>query len=529
MMNYINKMSDTNSIKNSKKTIRRMTAFVIAVLLLIVSNLNLITAKAEDLTTGQTASTTASTASTTGTASTASTTGTTSTVSTTGTVSLSGVIVCENCRKASPVNHTRKCTQMKSCEASGYGIVVAQADKTYKFYKFDALGDAKTPTFLAELETAGVVKYLSVVVTGTYTSEKITAPSGGIYDGFNVTDIVFDASHNSFEANAVSINNTTITVAAIENQLYTGTEIKPTVTVLDGEYKLGLSDYTTTYTNNLEAGTSTVTITGIGAYYKGSISKTFRIFKDADILFKAVKEGIAYDTPIGISKLHELKISELETTSAGFEKVSKDLENYIKSITYQVVQSVLFDIEPVDENGDPISLLANEYIVLKIPVPEGYDISKIVVYHVADNGDIEVVADASDITDGKIIINAKSFSPYVVAEASTASALLANTVTTVQTPVESGTSSLTGLNVKPEVISAVEPTILDVVNSADAINVQAAIAPATADNNAVNFYMNLIFIMLVLIGYISFVANKGENRKVKLSEKIYVISDNVRK
>ena len=489
-MKHINNIKHINSIKhisikNTKGKIRRFTAFVIAVILIFVANLNLTTVKADDSTVGQTSSKTGSiTSSATG-----------------STVSLSGVIVCENCRKASPVNHTRKCTQMKSCEASGYGILVAQADKTYKFYKFDVAGDAKAPAFLTELETAGVVKYLSVVVTGTYASEQITSPSGEIYDGFNVTGIAFDASHSSFEANAVSIkDNSNITVAAIENQIYTGSETKPAVSVLDGEYKLGVSDYITTYTNNIEAGTATATITGIGAYYKGTITKTFRIFKDADALGKAVKEGITYDTPIGILKLHELKITALETASTGLEKVSKELEAYIKSISYQIVQSVSFDIEPLDENGDSISLLENEYIVIRIPIPEGYDTSKIVVYHVEDNGDIEVVADASDIAEGKIIINAKSFSPYVVAETSIPSDLLANKVAVVETPAESDTGILAASN------ATVAPAILDTVK------VEATISPKTGDNSAAAFYWILIFGTLFFAGCTSITVKSARAR-----------------
>lgn len=71
---------------------------------------------------------------------------------------------------------------------------------------------------------------------------------------------------------------------------YTGSALEPQVTVVDnqrnsttgeqassgGGYPIPESDYTVEYTNNLDAGTATVTVTGRGNY-AGSISRNFRI------------------------------------------------------------------------------------------------------------------------------------------------------------------------------------------------------------------------------------------------------------
>ena len=58
---------------------------------------------------------------------------------------------------------------------------------------------------------------------------------------------------------------------------YTGSEIKPAITVSCGEEKLKAgTDYTVSYQNHVKAGTATLTINGKG-YYIGSLQKTFTI------------------------------------------------------------------------------------------------------------------------------------------------------------------------------------------------------------------------------------------------------------
>lgn len=78
-----------------------------------------------------------------------------------------------------------------------------------------------------------------------------------------------------FTIDKKSISNCSIN--EIENQTYTGSQIKPTVSVNDGSTKLSSSkDYEISYTNNTNVGTATVTITGNGNY-KGTITATFKI------------------------------------------------------------------------------------------------------------------------------------------------------------------------------------------------------------------------------------------------------------
>ena len=63
----------------------------------------------------------------------------------------------------------------------------------------------------------------------------------------------------------------------IPDQTYTGEEIKPEITIYNGGYQLTADqDYEVSYTDNIEPGTASVSIRGLGAY-SGSAAATFRI------------------------------------------------------------------------------------------------------------------------------------------------------------------------------------------------------------------------------------------------------------
>lgn len=74
----------------------------------------------------------------------------------------------------------------------------------------------------------------------------------------------------------------TLDISAIPNYTYTGSAIKPTVTIKDGTTTLKLgTDYTVSYSNNTNAGTATVTINAAGSTYYGSTTRTFTILQAA--------------------------------------------------------------------------------------------------------------------------------------------------------------------------------------------------------------------------------------------------------
>ncbi len=70
-----------------------------------------------------------------------------------------------------------------------------------------------------------------------------------------------------------------IIVSPVVNQVYTGGEVRPELTITNGDKILTEGvDYTVVYKNNTEAGTATAEITGIGNY-SGKTSVTFEIVK----------------------------------------------------------------------------------------------------------------------------------------------------------------------------------------------------------------------------------------------------------
>lgn len=73
------------------------------------------------------------------------------------------------------------------------------------------------------------------------------------------------------------LSHSDITIAAIPDQTYSGSEICPAVIVNDGETKLTIgTDYTVECSDNVSAGTAKMTITGAGNYV-GTVEKTFEI------------------------------------------------------------------------------------------------------------------------------------------------------------------------------------------------------------------------------------------------------------
>ena len=95
----------------------------------------------------------------------------------------------------------------------------------------------------------------------------------------------------------ITVTNPTITLSA-SSYTYSGTAKTPTVTVKNGNTTIPSSEYTVSYSNNINAGTATVTITDkAGGNYNVSGSKTFTINK-ANCTFTttpSAKSGLTYN------------------------------------------------------------------------------------------------------------------------------------------------------------------------------------------------------------------------------------------
>ena len=117
---------------------------------------------------------------------------------------------------------------------------------------------------------------------------------------------VFEGSSKTFEFEINENINNCDTSIEYDSVLYDGTEKKPSITVKNKDKILTEgTDYSITYSNNIEEGQATVNIAGKG-FYKGEISKSFSIYKK-DITLSAVK--LPYTEVLYDGKAKEPKIS----------------------------------------------------------------------------------------------------------------------------------------------------------------------------------------------------------------------------
>ncbi len=134
-------------------------------------------------------------------------------------------------------------------------------------------------------------------------------------------DFYYAASLDSSNAEATSISSGT--VSSIGTKTYTGSAIKPNVTVEvdDTTLKKG-TDYTVSYSDNTVAGLATATITGIGNY-KGTLTKTFKIkpraISSIDTDTTSSKITLMWDNDTGASGFQVYK----KTTYNGSYKLYK--------------------------------------------------------------------------------------------------------------------------------------------------------------------------------------------------------------
>ena len=113
------------------------------------------------------------------------------------------------------------------------------------------------------------------------------------------------------------------TVIGVADKVYTGSAIKPAVTVKLGSTTLkNGTDYTVTYTNNKNVGKATVTITGIKKY-SGTIKKTFKINPKATKLTSVA----------AASKGFTAKWSKVTTQTTGYEIQYSTSSKFTKSTT----------------------------------------------------------------------------------------------------------------------------------------------------------------------------------------------------
>lgn len=125
----------------------------------------------------------------------------------------------------------------------------------------------------------GTIEY-KIGDNGQYSTTIPTATAAGTYTVYyqvQGTDNYAAIREGNVEVTIAPKTLTADMIADIDAQTYTGNAIKPTLTVTDGNAALALNtDYTVAYTDSIDAGTATATITGKGNY-TGSAVKNYTI------------------------------------------------------------------------------------------------------------------------------------------------------------------------------------------------------------------------------------------------------------
>jgi len=157
-------------------------------------------------------------------------------------------------------------------------------------------------------------------------------------------------------------------IESIDNQPYTGKEIKPGVKVTkDGVALKSSKDYTVSYKDNVKIGTATVTVTGMGNFF-GTATKTFVIGKN---ITEAKVSGISDKTYSGysITQTPEVVLSGKTLKSGTDYTVSHENNRKIGTATiiikgkgaYGGTIKKTFKIKPISVSKCKISLSAKSY------------------------------------------------------------------------------------------------------------------------------------------------------------------------
>ena len=179
----------------------------------------------------------------------------------------------------------------------GVGVVVAYADDNLSFRVAYDGSDLPTSITSALISNIGDVDYSGKEQTPTPTvtvngaelvkdRDYTVSYGNNVNAGSNASITIegigdyFASATRYFTINRLYIHNASI--ASIANQQYTGSALEPKLQVSYGNRQLVENvDYTVRYSNNVEVGTATATITGKGNY-SSTKSATFTIEKKPD-------------------------------------------------------------------------------------------------------------------------------------------------------------------------------------------------------------------------------------------------------
>ena len=158
------------------------------------------------------------------------------------------------------------------------------------FYNCQNLKNVTVPASVTTIGKEALGYYLdnSSNTKKTVSGFLISGSSGSAAESYaNSNNLQFSNKGTDVEKTDIAKCSITLSKTTFD---YTGSAIKPDVTVKYGSNTLiNGKDYTVSYSNNVNAGTATVTISGKGLY-KGSVSKTFTIVKKDEPVVKNISQ-----------------------------------------------------------------------------------------------------------------------------------------------------------------------------------------------------------------------------------------------
>ena len=172
----------------------------------------------------------------------------------------------------------------------------------------------------------------------TYNSNKVVGTAEVVISAKESSAAFAGEKTVTFKIAPKTVSTPTITLSGTSFE-YSGEAIKPTVTVKDGETTIPAEEYTVGYSNNIEAGTATVTITdNEGGNYTVSGTATFTITPKPNTAVVNVEEtpvAIGGETYYGLTKEAQEVIKDkievpIAMTAAASNRVEVTAEGSLK-------------------------------------------------------------------------------------------------------------------------------------------------------------------------------------------------------
>ena len=248
-----------------------------------------------------------------------------------------------------------------------------------------------------------------------------TVPKGKNAGSYTVyCKVKGDANHSDSEISSVTATIapreiTSFTLSA-SSYVYDGSEKKPTITVTYSNTTVSNSEYTVSYTNNINAGTATVTLTDKeGGNFNIHGSKTFTITK-ANGSLKQKPSGIASLTYNGNAQ----NLITAGSSETGTVEYSLDKTNYgttiptgINAKSYTVYYRVKGDANHKDANSGSVNVtIAKAALTISAGYYEIYEGGAIpeftISYEGFKNNETEAVLTTKPTVSCKATTNSKS-------------------------------------------------------------------------------------------------------------------------